>query len=69
MLELTMAICSILHNPTCTAETLRFEPFQSAIPYQMMKGVEIEMAKWRADHPEWSIMKWALHPPSRIAKS
>ncbi len=69
MLELTLAVCSILHATQCKAVTLVVEPTQSAIPYEQMKYVQFEMARWSADNPEWSIAKWALHPMSRIAKS
>jgi len=66
--EITMAVCSILHGG-CHAEVLKVEVAQSVIPYEQMKYVQFEMAKWSADNPEWSIAKWALHPMSRIAKS
>ena len=66
--EITMAVCSILHGG-CHAENLTVQPEFSAIPYMAMKSVEVEMAKWSADHPEYTIAKWSLHPMSRIAKS
>lgn len=66
--SISMAVCSILHGG-CHIETLTVDPELGAIPYMAMKGVEIEMAKWSAEHPEYTIAKWALHPMSRVAKS
>ncbi len=67
MYEIVMAVCSILHAGGCHAVRLPVSPEQTAIPYMAMKSVEFEMAKWRADNPEYIIAKWALTPISRIA--
>ena len=66
--QIVFAACSILHGG-CHAETITVDPDLSPIPYMQFKNVSIELAKWSADHPEYTIAKWALRPMSRIAKS
>ncbi len=67
-LIITMAICSILHGG-CKAETLYVTPPENALPYEIMMGPQLAMAKWKAQNEEWTIVRWALSRPSRFARS
>lgn len=68
MLQLTLAICSILHGH-CKAEVLYVTPPENALPFEMLMGPQREVAKWAAEHPEWMVVRWALTRQPRFARS
>lgn len=65
---LTLAVCSVLHGG-CHAEVLPVSLPERPLPFDMIAGPQIEMAKWVSNHPEYTIVKWALTPMSRVAKN
>jgi hypothetical protein len=70
MFTITMMVCSILHGASCkTAEITFVDEGQGATPYGCMIGGMFQVAKWGAEHPNWSIHGWRCGRPSLQAKA
>lgn len=67
MIELVIAVCSILHGGSCKEVSLVFADV-SLIQCQIGAGAQMEVAKWRSEHPEWSVHKYKCQEAGKFAK-
>lgn len=68
MIELVMTICSILHGAQCREERLPFLAERVSVIECALYG-QIEMARWQAGHPNWSVARWRCQPAGLQAKA
>jgi len=67
MIELVVAVCSILHGASCKEVSLVFADV-SLLQCQIGAGAQIEVAKWKSEHPEWSVHTYRCQPAGTFAK-
>lgn len=67
MIELVIAVCSILHGASCKEVSLVFADV-SLLQCQIGVGAQMEIAKWKSEHPEWSTHKYHCQQAGQFAK-
>lgn len=68
MIELVLAVCSILHGQTCKNVKLTYIADQ-VTPYSCAMYGQIEISRWQTGHPNWSLKKWTCRPKADVAKA
>lgn len=70
MFEILLTVCSVLEGAACHQASLVYaDEGQSAMPYACMVGALPELAKWQAEHPNFSIARWQCGVAGRFAKA
>lgn len=67
MIEIVLAVCSILHGAQCKEERLTYMA-ESFTPHQCMLYGQHEIAKWAEGHPNWRVHRWTCGQVRQTAK-
>ena len=68
MIELVMTVCSLLAGQTCRDKVLTYEAQTVSLMECSLYG-QFEMAKWREENPNWTVVRWRCGQAGEVAKT